>query len=467
MELPHVAVGGKIKGGKSSILNALFARDNLDLLPTSATECTALPVRLIGTEREASCFTVHYEDGSHTDLPMDELFSFVRDPEPHAVEIAIYCTSPLLQRLSITDLPGWGSVLKFDHTRLANEFLVSQQYDVLLHVVTSIEELSSHIIGNDDLPRQRIIAFNKIDNKIFDSTRSPEVVIKETVSRSRDHLSRYIADSEVMPTCVGTIAIVALAAQRWSDELMHQIILETTKAGDVKSLSKTTRLESIVDAANVPLRGKGEPITYKPGYPAVKLAMRMTLDEGLKTPHALRQRLLAVSGITNVRAAIENAILSPLVDMRREMLPSYIEAKRQLYQAEIKLFETKRLIQQASQLGSKHQLAHAQQTRFYADIRSFLKVQAGELTSMVVRQDKKIRDTQEEYIRRANKLASGLSPKVNHEIRKGVPSQLLGKIMNLIRNLHSSLKARSQTMLQQASQTARRGCNLIKKRKKQ
>ena len=408
MERPLVAISGKIKTGKSTLLNALHGGL---LLPAGPLEVTALPTYMVNSDRAG--FTVFYAGGSrHCELPIEALADFMDAPDPDAVKVVLSCPpSPLFDKIAVIDLPGWDSTSECAHNSMANTFVASADYDVRVHVITNTNEID-HNIG-EFLPHKSVIVLNKIDNKIKweDDSCSPESVIDDAVSRCRDHLDSKLEATDLMPEIVGCMSIPALAAMVWDKNLLQRLVAASkSKCGDLDRLSKPDGLvsildEAIIEKANAELRGPWDRLNYQPAYPALRFALGIAMREGIKTPENLRHRMLCVSGIQNVRAAVERAAFCPLIKLRRQLLPNLLKSQREMEKTRKDLYKIRWMISTATHLGAKHrEFSQTEELRFYAAIKPMFKEQAEKLAEKTVLLRQNIEAVRNQYIHHGNDL---------------------------------------------------------------
>ena len=104
----QLAVAGRIKSGKSTVVNALIGRR---VAPTDVRECTRLVTRFrYGTVDRVE---VVHADGSRRTLPYDADGLVPRDLGADAADIAYvdaYLTSATLRAVTVLDTPGLGSL---------------------------------------------------------------------------------------------------------------------------------------------------------------------------------------------------------------------------------------------------------------------------------------------------------------------------------------------------------------------
>ena len=104
----QVAVAGRLKSGKSTLVNALIGRR---VAPTDVGECTRLVTRFqYGTVDRVE---VVYADGRRRALPFDADGMIPRDLETDGAAVShleAYLTSAVLRDLTVIDTPGLGSM---------------------------------------------------------------------------------------------------------------------------------------------------------------------------------------------------------------------------------------------------------------------------------------------------------------------------------------------------------------------
>ena len=122
----NVAIFGRMKTGKSTLINALVGRP---LAITGVEEATAT-INWIshGDEAQANSFIVHWKDGRSEPLPLSRMAEWAGKDE--AVLARVRATSHLelfadadaLKRVQVIDTPGTGSVAE-EHEKTATSFL--------------------------------------------------------------------------------------------------------------------------------------------------------------------------------------------------------------------------------------------------------------------------------------------------------------------------------------------------------
>lgn len=134
----NVAIFGRMKTGKSSLINALVGRR---LAITGVEEATATINRLTyATDERLSQFTVHWQDAQPESFPLERLQTDWNGKSPEVLErinraawLELYSDAPALRDIHVTDTPGTGSTAQ-EHEDIAKQFINGQTADALLYV---------------------------------------------------------------------------------------------------------------------------------------------------------------------------------------------------------------------------------------------------------------------------------------------------------------------------------------------
>ncbi len=134
----NVAVFGRMKAGKSSLINALIGQK---LTITDTEEATATINRLTyATGDRLKTFTVHWQHCQPEERPLSELetewsgkASKVLENVGRAAWLELYSDAEALRNIHITDTPGTGSTA-YEHERAAQQFIKGQVADALIYV---------------------------------------------------------------------------------------------------------------------------------------------------------------------------------------------------------------------------------------------------------------------------------------------------------------------------------------------
>jgi len=220
----RVAIAGRLKAGKSTLVNALIGRR---VAPTEVGECTRLVTQFrYGTSDRVD---VVKRDGTRTSLPLDEsgmIPQRLSVPREQVAYIDVTLTSDRLQNLTVVDTPGMSSV----NTSISDEarkFLfdapIADDIDsdsksalsgaeAIIYVFTqSVREddlealqafrtMSSKLSSN---PINSLGLFNKVD-KLAPTPSGDPWPVAEPLSRNQSQVMRRVV-SDVVPV-VGLLA---------------------------------------------------------------------------------------------------------------------------------------------------------------------------------------------------------------------------------------------------------------------
>lgn len=134
----NIAVFGRMKAGKSSLINAIIGQK---LTITDTEEATATINRLTyATGDRLKTFTVHWQHCQPEERPLSELqtewsgkHSKVLENVGRAAWLELYSDAEALRNIHITDTPGTGSTA-YEHERVAQQFIKGQVADAMLYV---------------------------------------------------------------------------------------------------------------------------------------------------------------------------------------------------------------------------------------------------------------------------------------------------------------------------------------------
>ncbi len=137
----NIAVFGRMKVGKSSLINALIGQN---LAITDTEEATATINRFsYATGEKLNTFTIHWLHAQAEDRPLSELkTAWTGKSEQslentrHAAWLELYAHAEPLRDIYITDTPGLGSATA-SHEEIARQFMKGQSADALLYVFST------------------------------------------------------------------------------------------------------------------------------------------------------------------------------------------------------------------------------------------------------------------------------------------------------------------------------------------
>lgn len=292
----RVAIAGRLKAGKSTLVNALIGRR---VAPTEVGECTRLVTQFrYGTSDRVD---VVKRDGSRTSLPLDEAGMIPQRltvPRDHIAYIDVTLTSDRLENLTVVDTPGMSSV----NTSISDEarkFLFDapvaddidadsqsalQGAEAIIYTFTqSVREddiaaleafrtMSSRLSSN---PINSLGLFNKID-KLAPTPSGDPWPVAEPLSRNQSQVMRRVV-SDVVPV-VGLLA-------------------ETTEAGRLTAAD----CEALRTLASLPEQERT----------VLMAAASLFATRNCPVPPEQRERLLRLLDLYGINFAVAHLVANP------------------------------------------------------------------------------------------------------------------------------------------------------------
>lgn len=238
----NIAVFGRMKSGKSSIVNALLGRD-LAITGTEETTATLNVITKADNPGNSVSFTIHWKDGRIEDCPVSRLSEewtgqsqAVRDRVANTSFLQLYSDNPMLSLCEVTDTPGTGSSVA-EHEKVSQDFLdmsirEGRKADALVYVFgvagreTDEEALARFRDGClNSRPGNSVGVMHKWDSTYWDSNGNWSD-IQAKADRLKAQMSSVVAD--VIPVS----APLAMLASRASDELLAAILKCARQEGE-------------------------------------------------------------------------------------------------------------------------------------------------------------------------------------------------------------------------------------------
>ncbi|HUR76937.1 MAG TPA: dynamin family protein [Acidimicrobiales bacterium] len=309
----RVAIAGKVKAGKSTLLNALVGEQ---LAPTDASECTrivtwyrnGLTYRVFavpaGQEPRQARFT---RDGGALNVVLDDLHLDPDDVERLEVE----WPSAALREFTLIDTPGIASLTQATSDR-AVEFLAPS--DDTPTAADAVIYLLRHIHPSD---RKLLEAFRDDDlaqptpvNSIGVLSRADEIGSAriDALTSARAIAERYKRDSSLRRLCQTVVPVAGLVAQGGA----------TLQQGEFNALGQLTQMPPadldkrlltvdrfIADDPSVPVvAGLREQLLERFGLFGVRLGVALIRQGVAANAGALAHELVRRSGLDELRAVL-------------------------------------------------------------------------------------------------------------------------------------------------------------------
>ncbi len=216
----NIAVFGRMKVGKSSLINALIGQK---LTITDTEEATATINRLsYATGAKVNTFTIHWLHARAEDRPISELKTAwsgksaqILENTRHAAWLELYADAPPLQDIYITDTPGIGSVTA-SHEEIARQFIKGQSADALLYVFSTDvhEQDAAGLAGfrqycmTGSAPNNTLGIYHLWDALYFD-TDGDMSHIRQLALSLREKMKEWIPDIVPVSAPIGLLAQTA------------------------------------------------------------------------------------------------------------------------------------------------------------------------------------------------------------------------------------------------------------------
>lgn len=212
----RVAIAGKVKAGKSTLLNALVGQE---LAPTDASECT----RIVTWYRDGVTYrvTMFPDDGEPAEVPFDRNGSALqidlkgRTPD-QVKRLVVDWPSKSLKQMTLIDTPGMASA-SVDVAERARHFLVGEDEEPTASdaVLYLMRHLHSTDVSFLETFRQQQDSQSTPINAIGILSRADEVGVGklEAMTTAERIAARYRTHPEVRRLCQTVLPVSGLIAQ--------------------------------------------------------------------------------------------------------------------------------------------------------------------------------------------------------------------------------------------------------------
>jgi hypothetical protein len=311
----RVAIAGKVKAGKSTLLNALVGDQ---LAPTDTRECT----RVVTWYRNAHTYRVEAfgRDGSSRQCPFR-----LRDGE---LEVDIGATSvddldrlvvwwptSRLADVTLIDTPGIGSITT-DLSARTYSFLTTDDEeptaaDAVLYLVRHLHNTDVRFLEafhDDDLARSTPVNAVGVLSRA-DEIGSCRLDAMTVAARVAD---RYSHDPRIRQLCRSVIPVAGLLAQAGAtlreDEFRDLAQIATDRSHDLADLALTAdRFLSPDAGVGVPAERRAD-LLRRCGLFGVRMALEAVRSGRVTTAPEMARELLATSGIEDLRRVLQTQL---------------------------------------------------------------------------------------------------------------------------------------------------------------
>ena len=314
----RVAIAGKVKAGKSTLLNALVGEE---LAPTDAGECTRIVTWY--TDGISYRVTMHPIDGG-----TPRQIPFTRDdgavacqlgttPPEHVDRLVIEWPSSSLRTMTLIDTPGIASLRESISAR-THDFLTSS--DAHLSPADAVLYLMRHLHGTDvsflETFHDQEYSQPTPINAIAVLSRADEVgVARIDAMQSADRIAnRYRSDPKVRRLCQTVVPVAGLLAQsggtlRESEYRAFEALRQSPadEVGDLL-LSADRFVHGHTTSGLTPI--EREQLLERFGLFGVRLSLALLETGEVRNSTELSDALVARSGLTQLQAVLRSQFAS-------------------------------------------------------------------------------------------------------------------------------------------------------------
>jgi hypothetical protein len=314
----RVAIAGRVKAGKSTLLNALVGDE---LAATDAGECT----RVVTWYRNGHTYRVEMQlgDGAVHQCPFRHDDGILRidlggTPVEEVDRLVVWWPSARLEDLILVDTPGIGSI-STDLAARTYQFLVGDADDEP-GAADAVLYLLRHLHGNDI---RFLEAFHDDEvgagtpvNALGVLARSDEIggCRLDAMATARRVADRYVDDPRIRQLCRVVLPVAGLLAQAGAtlreDEFRHLAAIAGAGAQQLVDLELTADRFVAPDApVDVPADARWE-LVGRLGLFGVRLAIDLLNRGRVRTSPELAAALVDASGIADLQAALRSQFTS-------------------------------------------------------------------------------------------------------------------------------------------------------------
>lgn len=310
----RVAIAGRVKAGKSTLLNALVGER---LAPTDAGECT----RIVSWYRRGQSYEVraHLRDGTERTVP------FRRDDGALAVELGglterdvaaldVRWPASTLDRLTLIDTPGLAS-LNDENSRRTREFLEydadkPSDADAVIYLMRHVHSADMEFL--DAFMDRSVTAASPV-NAVAVLSRADEIGAGrlDAMASAGRIAARYGADPAIRELCATVVPLAGLLAETGltlrEDEAAALRTLATTDPDQLETMLLSADQFTDLHASDLTVELRRN-LLDRLGMFGVRLALQ-EIAAGATTAAALGPRLVEASGLLGLRQVIAEHFL--------------------------------------------------------------------------------------------------------------------------------------------------------------
>jgi 50S ribosome-binding GTPase len=318
----RVAIAGKVKAGKSTLLNALVGEQ---IAPTDAGECTRVVTWYV--DAQFPRVTMFPRAAAPRQLTINRSggglsFDLQGTPVEQVEKLEVQWPSQSLRTQTLIDTPGIAS-LSADTSARAGAFLAPEdaptQADAVIYLMRHLH--ASDVRFLESFFDQGVARATPV-NTIGVLSRADEIGAGRlnALTSARKIARRYRADDKIRGLCQTVVAVAGLLAQTGrtmrQDEFAALTALAAMPRADIEamllSVDRFSRIE--LDAPDAPDSQTRTLLMDRFGLFGVRLATTL-IRQGMTDPNAIAAELVKRSGLDELRS-----VLSTLFSERRDLL---------------------------------------------------------------------------------------------------------------------------------------------------
>ncbi len=306
----RIAIAGRVKAGKSTLLNALVGER---LAPTDAGECT----KLVTWYQEGPTYRVaaHHRDGTVTDLPFNRDSGALEIRLDHLQlddidHLEVSWPSSALHHLTLIDTPGLGSLDDRNSLR-TREFLAMDdetpaEADAVIYLMRHLHRRDAEFLGSF---MDRSVVNASSANAIGVLSRADEVAAgrRDAMASAERIASRYRGDEQVRQLCLTVVPVAGLIAETGLTLSEHEVATLRELAA-----TPTQELADLLLSADLfcdPSRTKVAPelrreLLARLGMFGLRFSLIEIQQGRCRTAVELARALVDVSGLDAVRSLL-------------------------------------------------------------------------------------------------------------------------------------------------------------------
>lgn len=320
----NVAVFGRMKTGKSTLINALIGKT---LAITGVEEATATINRLTyGSGDQLRSFTVHWKDDLQETFPLETLQRDWNGKDAAVLErvartayLELFSDAPILKDVHVIDTPGAGSAAA-EHEDAARQFINGQEADALIYVFSPVgretdeEALLSFRKGclPGSSPYNSVAVLHKWDH-IFWENGGDMADIRAKAARLKRNMDKLVAD--VLPVSAPLALFAALAPAAFFEECSRVLAGFADEGRLTHALGRDSKWERDPACSSLWRQAKG--ISGMP-WSSFQIMLRHLYRAGCPDAAEARHAIRDLSGFNGLRALLDHQFFKQAAVIRQQ-----------------------------------------------------------------------------------------------------------------------------------------------------